>query len=113
MTHQGGPAGAEREALASKIIRKMKDKKLTFKAVADKAGLSPFIVTAALHGQMSLPPDAAKKAAKALGMPEAEEFLTEVPLRGLARPGRADRPHDLPILRNRAGLRHDAEGTDP
>ena len=40
MTHQGGPAGAEREALASKIIRKMKDKKLTFKAVADKAAFA-------------------------------------------------------------------------
>ena len=60
----------------------MKDKKLTFKAVAEKTGLSPFILTAALHGQMSLPPDAAKKAAKALGMPEAEEFLAEVPARG-------------------------------
>jgi cyanate lyase len=82
MTHPGGPAGAEREALTAKIIRKMKDKKLTFKGVAEKAGLSPFVVTAALHGQMALPPDAAKKAAKALGMPEAEEFLTEVPSRG-------------------------------
>jgi cyanate lyase len=78
----GGPPGAEREALTSKIIRKMKDKKLTFKAVAEKAGLSPFIVAAALHGQMALPEDAAKKVAKAIGMPEAEEFLTEVPSRG-------------------------------
>ena len=35
-----------------------------------------------LRGQMSLPKGAAAKAAAALGIPEAEDFLTEIPLRG-------------------------------
>ena len=72
----------ERDEMSAKIVRAMRDRKLTFKAIAKQVGLSPFIVTAALLGQMSLPPDAAKKAAKALRMPAAEDFLTEVPSRG-------------------------------
>jgi cyanate lyase len=72
----------ERDEMSAKIVRTMRDRKLTFKAIAKELGLSPFIVTAALLGQMSLLPDAAKKAAKKLRMPAAEEFLTEVPSRG-------------------------------
>jgi cyanate lyase len=82
MTGTKGPDGAERDAMTAKSSRRMKDRKLTYKGIAAKAGLSPFIVTASLHGQMALPPEAAKKAAKTLGMPDAEEFLTEVPSRG-------------------------------
>jgi cyanate lyase len=72
----------ERDEMSAKIVRAMRDRKLTFKGIAKQVGLSPFIVTAALLGQMSLPSDAAKKAAKALRMPAAEGFLTEVPSRG-------------------------------
>jgi cyanate lyase len=73
---------AERDALSAKIVRTMRNRKLTFKAIAKEVGLSPFIVTAALLGQMALPEAAAKKAAKKLRMPEVVDFLTEVPSRG-------------------------------
>jgi cyanate lyase len=75
-------AAKEREAQSRKIIAAMKAKGLTFKSLADEIGLSPFIVAAALHGQMPLPQDAAARAAKTLGTAEAEEFLTEIPMRG-------------------------------
>jgi cyanate lyase len=79
MTHQGAN---ERDKLSAKIVRTMHEKKLTFKGVAKEVGLSPFVVTAALLGQMALPEAAAQKAARALEMPEVEEFLTEIPTRG-------------------------------
>jgi len=72
----------DREALRRKILRAMKTKGLSYRSLAAKVGLSPFIVTAALHGQMQLPKDAAVRAAKALDVAEAEEFLTEIPMRG-------------------------------
>ena len=49
---------------------------------APETGLSPFIVTAALLGQMSLPKESAAKVATLLEMPEAQDFLTEIPFRG-------------------------------
>jgi cyanate lyase len=55
---------------------------LTFKSLATSIGLSPFITTAALLGQMPLPEVAASKASSALDLPEAKEFLTEIPMRG-------------------------------
>jgi cyanate lyase len=64
------------------MLRAIKAKGLSFRRLADEIGLSPFIVTAALLGQMSLPKESAAKAAAALEMPEAEDFLTEIPLRG-------------------------------
>jgi cyanate lyase len=75
-------AAKEREAQSRKIIAAMKAEGLTFKSLAAEIGLSPFIVAAALHGQMPLPKDAAARAAKTLGAAEAEEFLTEIPMRG-------------------------------
>jgi cyanate lyase len=72
----------DRDDLKRKIVRAMKTQGLSYKSLAAKVGLSPFIVTAALHGQMQLPKDAALRAAKALGVAEAEEFLTEIPMRG-------------------------------
>nr|WP_245409512.1 cyanase [Methyloceanibacter sp. wino2] len=60
----------------------MKTKKLRFETLASETGLSPFIVTAAVKGQMSLPQEAAAKIAKATGVPEAEDYLTEIPSRG-------------------------------
>jgi cyanate lyase len=82
MTATHGPDGADREAMLAKIARTVRQKKLKYSAIAKEVGLSPFVVTAALHGQMSLPEDGAKKVAKTLGLPETEEFLVEVPSRG-------------------------------
>ena len=70
------------EILRRKILRAMKLKGLNFKSLAAKIGLSPFIVTASVLGQMSLPPEAAARVAAALGLPEAEETLAQVPMRG-------------------------------
>ena len=74
--------GSARQAQSNALLCAMKAKKLTLKALAAEVGLSPFIVAAALHGQMQLPKDAAIRAAKTLGVAEAEEFLTEIPMRG-------------------------------
>ena len=72
----------EREALSRKCLQAMAAKGLTFKLLASQVGLSPFVTTAALLGQMPLPEAAAVKAAAALDLPEAEAFLTEIPMRG-------------------------------
>ena len=42
-----------RQAQSSALLRTMKAKKLTLKALAAEVGLSPFIVAAALHGKCS------------------------------------------------------------
>ena len=60
----------------------MTAKDLSFKTLAGKVGLSPFIVAAAVMGQMALPKDAAARAAAELAMPDAGDFLTEIPMRG-------------------------------
>src|SRR5688572_19186255 len=75
-------AAKERETQSRKLIAAMKAKGLSFKTLAAEIGLSPFIVAAALHGQMPLPEDAAARAAKALGTAGAEDFLTEIASRG-------------------------------
>jgi cyanate lyase len=72
----------EREALSRKCLQAMAAKGLTFKLLASQVGLSPFVTTAALLGQMPLREAAAVKAAAALDLPEAEAFLTEIPMRG-------------------------------
>ena len=72
----------EREALSRKCLQAMAAKGMTFKLLASQVGLSPFVTTAALLGQMPLPEAAAVKAAAALDLPEAEAFLTEIPMRG-------------------------------
>jgi len=72
----------ERENLSRKCLQAMAAKGLTFKLLASQVGLSPFVTTAALLGQMPLPEAAAVKAATALDLPEAEAFLTEIPMRG-------------------------------
>src|SRR5262245_50489056 len=77
MSHQ-----SDREALSRKCLQAMTAKGLTFKGLASQIGLSPFVTTAALFGQMQLPEAAAVKASAALGLPEAKEFLTEIPMRG-------------------------------
>ena len=72
----------DREVLRRKILRAMKTKGLSYRSLAAKVGLSPFIVTAALLGQMSLPKEAAAKAAATLDLPEAQYYLMETPMRG-------------------------------
>ena len=74
--------GNERPVLERKLFRAMKAKGLSLRRLAAETGLSPFIVTAALFGQMSLPKEAAAKVATLLEMPEAQDFLIEIPLRG-------------------------------
>ena len=75
----------DREALSRKCLQAMAAKGLTFKSLAASIGSSPFIATAALLGQMPLPEVAAAKASSALDLPEAKEFLTEIPMRGSLR----------------------------
>jgi len=72
----------DREAFSRKCLKAMEAKSLTFKRLAAHVGLSPFITTAALLGQMPLPEAAAVKAADALDLREAKAFLTEIPMRG-------------------------------
>jgi cyanate lyase len=72
----------DREALRRKMLRAMKTKGLSFRGLAGDVGLSPFIVTAAMLGQMALPEEAAAKAAAVLDIPEARDVLMEIPMRG-------------------------------
>jgi cyanate lyase len=65
-------AAIEREAQSRRIIKAMNAKGLSFKSLSAEVGLSPFITAAALHGQMSLPKDAASRAAKVLGAARRE-----------------------------------------
>jgi cyanate lyase len=69
----------EREALSRACVKAMRAKGLSFTRLADEIGVSSFITAAALLGQMALPKEVAAKAAKALGITEAEAFLTEIP----------------------------------
>jgi cyanate lyase len=72
----------DRDSLSRKMLLAMKTNGLSFGRLGQETGHSPFIIAAALHGQMPLPKEAAIKAAAALGMKEAEQFLTEIPIRG-------------------------------
>jgi cyanate lyase len=75
-------AASERQAQSRRIIAAMNAKGLSFKSLSAEIGVSPFTTAAALNGQMSLPKDAAGRAAKVLGVAGTEEFLTEIPMRG-------------------------------
>ncbi len=63
----------ERRELERKLLRAMKAKRLSFRTLAAETGLSPFIVTAALLGRMSLPQEGAAKIAALLDITEARE----------------------------------------
>jgi cyanate lyase len=78
-----------RTELTELILAAKRRKKLSWKKIcATIGGNSPFIITAALLGQMRLEPAQAKKAAKLLGLDaEGETLLTEVPYRGSLPPG--------------------------
>ena len=71
-----------REAMSRKCLEAMSAKGLTFKSLAATIQLSPFITAAAMLGQMPVPQDVASKASDVLSLPEANEFLTEIPIRG-------------------------------
>ena len=60
------------------MLRAMKAKRLSFRTLATEAGLSPFIVTAALLGRVSLPKEGAAKVAALLDIPEARDALIEI-----------------------------------
>jgi cyanate lyase len=60
------------------MLRAMKAKRFSFRTLAAEAGLPPFIATAALLGEMSLPKEAAAKIAALLDIPEARNFLMEI-----------------------------------
>jgi len=72
----------ERETTSRAMVRAMKTKGVSFQKLAKEVGLSPFIVAAAIKGQMSLPQETAAKVADTLGVPEAEDYLAEIPSRG-------------------------------
>ena len=78
-----------RTELTELILAAKRKKKLSWKKIcATIGGNSPFIITAALLGQMRLEPAQAKKAAKLLGLDaEAQTLLAEVPYRGSLPPG--------------------------
>jgi cyanate lyase len=102
-------AAIVREAQSRRIIAAMNAKGLSFKSLGAQIGLSPFTTAAALHGQMSLPKDAAGRAAKVLGAEGTEEFLTEIAMRGsLDAPVPTD--PTIYLLRYRSGLRNDTQG---
>ena len=72
-----------RAELTEKIVHIKIDRDLTWKGIAEQAGLSKEFTTAALMGQMALPPDAAQKVGDALDLNEYEvKLLQQVPYRG-------------------------------
>ena len=72
-----------KDELASKIKAVKKQKKLTWKQIAEAVGMSPVWTTAALLGQMSMEPVHAEKAAKLFGLNADEAaLLCEIPYRG-------------------------------
>jgi cyanate lyase len=78
-----------REELTLKIQTIKRQKKLTWKQIAEAIGTaSPIVTTAALFGQMHLDADEAAKAAAVLGLSDDEcTLLTEIPYRGSLPPG--------------------------
>jgi cyanate lyase len=69
--------------LALKILAIKRKKKLSWKQIAKKVGMSPVWTTAALLGQMSMLEPQAKAAAKFLGLSADDtQTLMEIPYRG-------------------------------
>ncbi|MBI1245669.1 MAG: cyanase [Alphaproteobacteria bacterium] len=77
-----------KDALAEKILKIKKKKKLSWAKIAATVGMSPVWTTAALLGQMSMQPPHAAKAAKLFGLSKDEaDLLCEIPYRGSLPPG--------------------------
>lgn len=69
--------------LGQKIVAIKRQKKWTWKDVAERIGLSPVWTTAALLGQMSMLEPEAKKAAEMFGLtPDEMQLLMDIPYRG-------------------------------
>ena len=78
-----GGSAMTKDELALKIKAIKKQKKLTWKQIAEAVGMSPVWTTAACLGQMSMEPAHAEKAAKLFGLTADEAaLLTEIPYRG-------------------------------
>ena len=77
---------SDRRELERGILQAMKAKGISFRRLATETGLPPFTIAAALLGQASLSKNVAAKVATLLEIPELEDLLTEVALRGS--PGR-------------------------
>ncbi|WP_247881055.1 cyanase [Skermanella sp. TT6] len=72
-----------RAELTEKIVRIKIDRDLTWKGIAEEAGLSKEFTTAALMGQMALPAEAAARVGDALDLNEYEvKLLQQIPSRG-------------------------------
>ena len=72
-----------RAELTEKIVRIKIDRDLTWKGIAEEAGLSKEFTTAALMGQMALPAEAAARVGDALDLNDYEvKLLQQVPSRG-------------------------------
>jgi cyanate lyase len=70
-------------ALGEKILVLKKQKGLSWNDIAAAIGQAPVWSCAACLGQMSMPPEVARKAATLLGLSDAEaEILTAIPYRG-------------------------------
>jgi cyanate lyase len=78
----------KREQLSEKIVDIKRDKRWSWKHIADEiGGMSPILVVGALLGQMKLPKPLAERAASLFGLSEAEKrMLNEVPTRGTPMP---------------------------
>ena len=102
-----------RDKLTRKILSIKRAKSMTWKAiVAEIGGGTAVCLTAALMGQMKLRPEQAERAARLFELDEDEQrVLQEIPYRARCRQQCRPTP-DLPLLRTRAGLQHDVEGTD-
>ncbi|RBP18184.1 cyanate lyase [Roseiarcus fermentans] len=77
-----------REQLVEKILDIKRDRRWSWKEVAQQiGGMSPILVVGALLGQMRLPKALAAKAGELFGLSDVETLmLSEVPTRGTAMP---------------------------
>ena len=78
----------KRADLTEKILDLKREKGWTWKYICDQiGGMSPFMITGALLGQMKLTKPQAAKAAELFGLSKSEEkLLNEVPMRGAGVP---------------------------
>lgn len=78
----------KREELTEKILDIKRENGWSWKHICDEiGGMSPFLVTGALLGQMKLVKPLAEKAAKLFGLNSSEQaMLNEVPMRGMEFP---------------------------
>src|SRR5437667_8563176 len=78
----------QRSDLTEKILDLKREKNWTWKHICGEiGGMSPFMITGALLGQMKLTKPQAAKAAELFGLSKSEQsLLNEVPMRGAGLP---------------------------